>query len=79
MSLGRAVPWGSWDEWRQVGLWLLASAPADVQQGLDRVSRQDRGHSRSAWVDAVAVPRRVWVATLQQQTACLPSSHFPLP
>ena len=37
MSLGRAVPWGSWDEWRQVGLWLLSPAPADVQQGLDRV------------------------------------------
>lgn len=38
MSLGRAVPWASWEEWRQVGLWLLSEAPGDVQQGLDRVA-----------------------------------------
>lgn len=37
MSLGRAVPWSSWEEWRQTGLWLLSDAPGDVQQGLDRV------------------------------------------
>lgn len=41
MSLGRAVPWAGWEEWRQVGLWLLSEAPDDVQQGLDRVSKYD--------------------------------------
>lgn len=38
MSLGRAVPWGSWEEWRSTGHLLLSGAPADVQQGLERVS-----------------------------------------
>lgn len=38
MSLGRAVPWASWAEWRQVGLWLLSETPEEVQRGLDRVS-----------------------------------------
>ncbi|KAL4856922.1 Pre-rRNA-processing protein las1 [Chlorella vulgaris] len=38
MSLGRAVPWASWDEWRKVGLWLLADEPQEVQRGLDRVA-----------------------------------------
>jgi hypothetical protein len=40
MSLGRAVPWASWDEWRKVGLWLLADEPQEVQRGLDRVRNQ---------------------------------------
>lgn len=38
MSLGRAVPWATWEEWRQVGQWLLCGVPGEVQRGLDRVS-----------------------------------------
>lgn len=37
MSLGRAVPWCSWDEWRQVGAWLTSLDGVEVQRGLDRV------------------------------------------
>ncbi|KAL4427777.1 hypothetical protein ABPG75_001866 [Micractinium tetrahymenae] len=56
MLLGRAVPWTSWEEWRQVGLWLLSEAPGDVQQGLDRVA---------AWRTRGRVPLGV------DSTACL--------
>ena len=37
MSLGRIVPWCDWQEWTQVGHWLLSGEEAEVQQGLDRV------------------------------------------
>eukprot|EP00887_Chlorella_sp_A99_P003157 scaffold9.g3157.t1 len=38
MSLGRSVPWSSWEEWRAVGQWLLSVQPDDVQRGLERVA-----------------------------------------
>lgn len=40
MSLGRAVPWASWSEWRQVGDWLFGNddEPTSVRRGLDRVA-----------------------------------------
>ena len=44
MSLGRAVPWASWDEWRMVGKWLLSRVAEDVHRGLERV----RGQSHTA-------------------------------
>ncbi|PRW60793.1 Las1 family [Chlorella sorokiniana] len=56
MSLGRAVPWGSWEEWRATGHLLLSGVPADVQQGLERVA---------AWRARGRVPLGV------DSTACL--------
>ncbi|KAG7666742.1 hypothetical protein KSW81_000515 [Nannochloris sp. 'desiccata'] len=38
MSLGRSVPWTSWEEWFQVGYWLQSKEASSVQKGLDRVA-----------------------------------------
>jgi len=38
MSLGRSVPWTSWEEWNQVGDWLQSKEALTVQKGLDRVA-----------------------------------------
>lgn len=68
MSLGRAVPWASWEEWRQVGLWLLSEAPGDVQQGLDRVSKQNEHRMHAAYKP---LPPPVLAAS-SAASACLP-------
>ena len=38
MSLGRAVPWTCWEEWQQVGEWLMSAEPLCIEKGLDRVA-----------------------------------------
>lgn len=62
MSLGRAVPWASWEEWRQVGLWLLSEAPGDVQQGLDRV-RECNNIPHACWFTVGILPPLVPAAS----------------
>lgn len=77
MSLGRQVPWSSWAEWRQVGLWLLSQEPQEAQRGLDRVS-DDHHHVASAETFCAPLYRCMAFAPFAQVAAWRVRGRVPL-
>lgn len=80
MSLGRAVPWGSWEEWRSTGHLLLSGVPADVQQGLERVSGSVAAAMKTPCMpQQPPVYTKLACAAAAAAAAAAATEHSPLP